>query len=70
VDVGRDLGISPQAIRNWVRRAERDAGRLEDGELTSDERARLVQLERDKLRLEKENRIRKATTAYLAQDQL
>jgi transposase len=69
--VGRDLGgISGETIRNWVRQANRDEGRLDDGGLTSDERARLVELEREKLRLEKENRILKAATAYFAQDQL
>jgi transposase len=69
--VGRDLGgISGETIRNWVRQANRDEGRLDDGGLTTDERARLVELEREKLRLEKENRILKAATAYFAQDQL
>jgi transposase len=69
-EVGRDLGISGETIRNWCRQASRDEGRLNDGGLTSDERQRLVELEREKLRLEKENRILKAATAYFAQDQL
>lgn len=69
-EVGRDLGISGETIRNWVRQASRDEGRLDDGGLTSGERRRLVELEREKLRLEKENRILKAATAYFAQDQL
>jgi transposase len=70
-EVGRDLGgISGETVRNWCRQADRDEGRLADGGLTSDERARLVELEREKLRLEKENRILKAATAYFAQDQL
>ena len=69
--VGRDLGgISGETIRNWCRQADRDEGRRDDGGLTSDERAELEQAKRDKLRLEKENRILKAATAYFAQDQL
>ncbi len=68
--VGRDLGISSETIRNWVRQASRDEGRLDDGEPTSEEKDELAQLRRDKLRLEKENRILKAATAYFAQDQL
>ena len=69
--VGRDLGgISGETVRNWVRQDDRDKGRLDDGGLTSDERARLAELEREKLRLEKENRILKAATAYFAKDQL
>jgi transposase len=69
-DVGRDLGISAETIRNWCRSADRDEGRLNDGGLSSDERARLVKLEREKLRLEKEVKILKAATAYFAKDQL
>jgi transposase len=69
--VGRDLGgISGETIRNWCRQADRDEGRRNDGGLTSDERAEFEQVKRDKLRLEKENRILKAATAYFAQDQL
>jgi transposase len=69
--VGRDLGgISGETIRNWVRQANRDEGRVDDGGLTTDERARAGRAEREKLRLEKENRILKAATAYFAQDQL
>ena len=69
-DVGRDLGIPAETIRNWCRRADRDDGRLEDGELTSGERERMRQLERDKRRLEKEVRILKSATAYFASEQL
>ena len=69
--VGRDLGgISGETVRNWCRQADRDEGRRNDGGLTSDERAELEQVKRDKLRLEKENRILKAATAYFAKDQL
>lgn len=69
--VGRDLGgISGETIRNWCRQADRDQGRRRDGGLTSDERAEFERVKRDKLRLEKENRILKAATAYFAQDQL
>jgi len=69
--VGRDLGgISGETIRNWCRQADRDEGRRDDGGLTSTEQDELTQLRRDKVRLEKENRILKAATAYFAQDQL
>ncbi len=39
--IARDLGINEQTLRNWVKRAEIDAGRGAPGELTSDERAEL-----------------------------
>lgn len=69
--VGRDLGgISGETVRNWVRQADRDEGRVEDGGLSSAERDELVRLRREKVQLEKETRILKAATAYFAQDQL
>ena len=36
-ELARDLGCSAQAIRNWVRQADLDAGRRSDG-LTTAER--------------------------------
>jgi transposase len=69
-EVGRDLGISGETIRNWCRQAARDEGRLDDGEPTSEQRAELAQLRRDNARLEKEVRILKSATAYFAKDQL
>ena len=70
VDVARELGCSAEAIRNWVRQADRDEGRRDGGGVTSDERERLRELERKNLQLEKENRILKAATAYFAREQL
>lgn len=29
--VGRDLGVSGETIRNWCRQADRDEGRVQDG---------------------------------------
>lgn len=69
--VGRDLGgISGETIRNWCRQDDRDHGRLDDGQPTSDEQAELARLQRENVRLEKEVRILKAATAYFARDQL
>ena len=69
--VGRDLGgISGETVRNWCRQADRDEGRRNDGGLTSGEQEELARLRREKVQLEKENRILKAATAYFAQDQL
>ena len=69
-EVGRDLGISAETIRNWCRSADRDEGRLDDGEPTSVEKQELAQLRRDEARLEKEVKILKSATAYFAKDQL
>src|ERR687889_2268600 len=43
--VGEQLGIVPDSLRNWVQQARIDAGSAPG--LTTDERARLVELERE-----------------------
>jgi transposase len=45
-DLAREFEPSAQAIRNWVRQAERDGGRRTDG-LTTDEREELARLRRE-----------------------
>lgn len=68
-EVAEDMGCSTEAVRNWVKQADIDDGVRDDGP-TSKENDEVVRLRREKLRLEKENRILKAATAYFAQDQL
>jgi transposase len=51
-----------------VRRAERDAGQRPG--LTTDERARLKQLERENVELRRANEILKKASAYFAQAEL
>lgn len=67
-DVAADLGCSATAVGGWVKQADVDEGRVEG--VTSQDQQRIRDLERDKLRLEKENRILKAATAYFASDLL
>jgi transposase len=43
--VGEKLGIATEALRRWARQAERDTGKRPG--LTTDERQRLKQLERE-----------------------
>ncbi len=54
-ELSRDLGISDQALRNWVRQADVDAGRRHDG-LTTGEREELRRLraENRTLRMERD----------------
>jgi transposase-like protein len=66
--VGEKLGCSTEALRRWVRRAERDAGQRPG--LTTDERQRLKQLERDNFELRRANEILKKASAYFAQAEL
>ena len=62
--IAEDLGISESCLRNWMVQADVDDGRREG--LTSDERAELVQLRREKRVLEMEVEILKRASAYFA----
>ena len=42
--LSRDLGVSDQTLRNWIKQADLDAGRRHDG-LTTSEREELRHLE-------------------------
>jgi transposase-like protein len=66
--VAEKLGCTVEALRRWVRQAERDAGRRPG--LTTDERQRLKQLERENFELKRANEILKKASAYFAQAEL
>jgi transposase len=68
VEVAADFGISEESVRRWMRQADIDDG-IKDG-LTSAEQAEIVQLRRDKRRLEMENQILRRAAAYFAKDAL
>ena len=62
------LGCSSEALRKWIRRAELDTGKREGA--TSDERARLKDLERENFELRRANEILRKASAYFAQAEL
>jgi len=64
--IATDLGISESCLRHWMQAADVDDGRRPG--LTSDERAELVKLRRDKRVLELENEILKRAAAYFAKE--
>ena len=66
--IAAKLGCSAETLRSWVRQAERDAGQRPG--LTTDERARLKQLERENFELRRANEILKKASAYFAQAEL
>jgi transposase len=66
--VGEKLGCSVEALRRWVRQAERDGGRRPG--LTTDERQRLKQLEREVVEMRRANEILRKASAYFAQAEL
>ena len=62
------IGCTPETLRTWVRKAERDAGTRPG--LTSDERARLKALERENRELRQANEILRKASAFFAQAEL
>lgn len=67
-EIASDFGISIESVNRWVRQAEIDDG-SRDGTTTS-EQTELVQLRREKRRLEMENEILRRAAAYFAKDHL
>jgi transposase len=68
VSIGEKIGCSAETLRHWVRQAERDQGRRPG--LTTDERQRLKQLERENVELRRANEILKKASVYIAQAEL
>jgi transposase len=66
--VAEKLGCTVEALRRWVRQAERDRG--ERPGLTTDERQRLKQLERENFELKRANEILRKASAFFAQAEL
>jgi transposase len=66
--VAEKLGCTVEALRRWVRQAERDRGKRPG--LTTDERQRLKQLERENVELKRANEILKKAAAFFAQAEL
>ena len=66
--VAEKLGCTSEALRRWVRQAERDRG--ERPGLTTDERAQLKQLQRENFELKRANEILKKAAAFFAQAEL
>jgi transposase len=62
------LGCTAETLRRWVRQAERDAG--DRPGLTTDERVRLKELERENRELKRANEILRKASAYFAQAEL
>lgn len=64
--IAKDLGIAESGLRRWMAQADIDEGKQEG--LSTDERAELVQLRRDKRVLEMEVEILKRASAYFARE--
>lgn len=68
VEVAIDFGVAEESVRRWMRQADVDDG-IKDGQ-TSAEQAEIVQLRREKRRLEMENEILRRAAAYFAASSL
>ena len=66
--IAAKIGCSAETLRKWVRQAERDQGVR--GGLTSSERERLKELEREVRELRRANEILRKASAFFAQAEL
>ena len=66
--VAEKIGCTSETLRKWGRQAERDSGRR--GGLTTDERKRMKELEREVRELRRANEILRKASAYFAQAEL
>ena len=60
--ISKKIGVNHETLRVWVRRAETDAG--DRPGVTTDERARMKQLEKENKELRRANEILKAASAF------
>jgi transposase len=66
-ELAREFEPTEQAIRNWVRQADRDQGRRRDG-LTTADRTELQRLRRENATLREEREILKKAAAWFARE--
>ena len=62
--IGDQLGIHPEALRTWVKKAEVDAGQRPG--TTSSDAERLAALERENRELRRANQILKSAASFFA----
>ena len=64
--VAGKIGCAPETLRSWVRRVEVDQGSRPG--LTTDERAKLKELERENRELKRANEILKSASVFFAKE--
>jgi transposase len=66
--IAQKLGCGTEALRRWVRQAERDTGKRPG--LTTSERDELKRLQRENFELKRANEILRKASAFFAQAEL
>ncbi len=66
--IAEKIGCSAETLRKWIRQTEVDSGRR--GGVTTEERARIKELERENRELRRANTILRQASAYFAQAEL
>ena len=66
--IASKIGCTTETLRKWVRQAEQDAGQRAG--LTTDEKKRLKELERENRELKRANEILRKASAFFAQAEL
>jgi len=65
--LAREFNVTDTTIRSWLRQADLDAGRRNDG-LTSEEKQELARLRKENTRLREERDILEKAAAWFAQE--
>ncbi len=66
-EIARELGLTSETLRLWLKQADLDAGTRRDG-LTTDEQEELRRLRRENRFLREEREILKKAAAFFAQE--
>ena len=66
--IASKIGCTAETLRKWVRQAERDTGQRAG--LTTNERQRMKELERENRELKRANEILRKASAFFAQAEL
>ncbi|WP_327419224.1 transposase [Streptomyces sp. NBC_01233] len=63
--MAEELGVHHEALRNWIRQAEADAGERDDV-LTTGEREELAALRKENAQLKRANEVLRTASAFFA----
>ena len=67
-EVAREIGVSAEGLRNWVKQDQADRGRGPAGALTSDEKEELRRLRRENREQQQTIEVLKKAAAFFARE--